>query len=108
MNKNRKQLFTDLTDHDCTCRVCGVAYIGHGALCEKHQAPPILVCGQVNAIIEAREAADRAARKARGRTEWHEFDKVNATQAKPKIRRDALPMGVDFDWSDIEAADAKG
>ncbi len=66
----------DLTQHDCTCRVCHVVYIGHGALCETHARELAEQQSQerarANAVLEKREAAQRATRRARGRSEWAE------------------------------------
>ena len=71
-----RTIVADLNAHDCVCRVCGAPYIAHGVLCPEcatAQARERAVeIGRANAMMDARIAAERVARRARRRTEWRE------------------------------------
>jgi hypothetical protein len=71
-----KERLTDLTAGVRVCRVCGVSFIGHGALCAEHQAEQqarqAAEVAAANARMEMRIKAQRQARRARARTEWVE------------------------------------
>lgn len=71
-----KQVMNELTAGIRLCRVCGAEYIGHGALCETHQAE-YLAKQKAEAIeiekrFKARLAQQSAARRAQRRQEWQE------------------------------------
>jgi hypothetical protein len=71
-----RTIVTDLNAHDCVCRVCGAQFFGHGVLCPEcattqaqERAAEI---GRANVMMDARIAADPAARRTRPRTQWRE------------------------------------
>ena len=71
-----RTIVTDLNAHDCVCRVCGAQFFGHGVFCPdwatteaRERAAEIVIA---TAAMDARIAADPAARRTRPRTQWRE------------------------------------